>query len=52
MFGFRGLLDSLLELAEIRFLGPFRAIYATAKAFGGVAGTLLGFGLKGHVITV
>lgn len=52
MFGDGGFLDSLLELAEVGFLGPFGAIHAAAEAFGGVAGTLLGFGLKGHGIRV
>lgn len=52
MVGALGLVDFLGELAEIGFLGPFGAVYATAEAFGGVAGTLLGFGLKGHGIRV
>ena len=39
---------ALLELAEIRFLGPFGAIHAAAEAFGGVAGALLGFTFEGH----
>lgn len=48
MGGFGGFLDFFFELSEVGFLGPFGAIDAAAKAFGGVAGALLRFGLEGH----
>lgn len=48
MLCFGGFLDALLELSKVSFLGPFGAIDASAKAFAGVAGALLGFGLEGH----